>query len=904
MLDRWLTIARLRFRSLAHRRQLDADLDEELEDHLARQIAANLARGMSLDAASRAARVAFGGVQQQREGSRDARGLRWFEDFIQDARYGCRLWIREPRLTLVALLSLALATGANAAVFSLVDALLLRDLPVREPGKLVLLTSGNPTDAWSRAVWDEVAARASPFDGSIAWASDRFDLTAGGRSAFAEGVWVSGSYFPVLGVQPTKGRLIAPNDDRPGAPAGPAAVISHRFWQRHFAGAPDVIGRTMTINGTPCTIVGITAASFFGVDVGRSFDVALPLAQRRTIEPTARDTPVTIMLRLRSNQTVDAATQLLRGLQSQIRAATLPDWPAQFLAGYLKRPFTLLPSGTGASSVRGRYTQPLLAVAVLVGLVLLTACVNLANLSLARMTARRRELAMRLSLGASRSRLVRQLTAESAVLAITGSALGMAVAASSARLLLGLLSTPEFGVKPGPMPGSIALDVGIDGRVMAFGCAIATLTTILVGVWPAFRSTPRTPRPDATGGVAREKRGRLPSGGLIVVQTAFVLVLVVTASLFARTLRLLETRPLGFDPHRVLEVNVSAEATGLDPHARTAVYAQVLDAVRAVPGVTDAAAATLIPVAHGGTFMQPIGRISGAAALPPTGAQCALNVISPDWFTTLAVPILEGRDFASTDRTASRPVAIVNRAFVTRFLQGADAVGRRIQLFLPGPPPPDVEVVGVVADSIYGSLRDPVQPTLYLPLAQRDGVWIPFLGTINLSIRTTSGVADTKSIESAIVTAQPSLRLTFKPLMDLIDDTLSQERAVAAVAVTFAALGSLLALVGLYGVVAFGTIQRRGELAVRQALGATPATIVRLVAGRTGIHVIVGLVLGIGATLSTSRFIAALLYGVAPQDPLIVASVAGGLAILAALASLLPAWRVTRGDVAPILREV
>ncbi len=834
----------------------------------------------------------------------------------QDVRLALRTLAGTPIVSAVAVLSLALGIGANTAIFSLIDSLLLQTLPVRDPGRLVLLTEDtpNPNPYWNYRVWREIHRRPQPFDGTLAWAGTRFDLASGGETRYVDGLWVSGSFFDVLGVRALLGRTLSEADDVPGGGQdGPVAVISYDFWRRHFGGAPNAIGQTLALDRATFTIVGVTPRGFFGAEVGHSFDVAAPVEDQALVSGAGRPRnpaggpEVSIMARLRSGETIDTATAALRGVQPQIREATLPQGlPKAFLDTYLKSAFTLAPAATGASLLRRRFSRPLLAIMAIVVLVLLVACANLANLALARADARRRELGVRCALGASRWRLVRQLLAESVVFASVGAGLGLVVASWSARLLVRQLVTTVSYSGPSATTGDVFLNVSIDGRVLAFTAVLTVATALVFAMLPALRASRVAPLDaliERSNGAWRRRRTG-PAGILIVAQVAISLVVIVAAGLFTRTLAALETRPLGFDCHLILIATLDARHTPVAPGRRQALYGEVLDAVRRLPGVADAALSSVPPVTNGPTLGQPIKAVSGEAPLPPRGAFSALNLISPGWFQTMGIPLVRGRDVTRQDRLDTPPVVVVNETFAQTFVPGASAIGRTLTLFLPGPPPPPVEIVGVVSDTVYGGLRARIRPTIFLPLAQRDAVWWPFLTSVNLSIRSNAGRPEllTKSVTSAIGAVNPDLALTFHPLTDYVNDSLVQERLVTLLSGSFAVLALLLAALGLYGVTAYSVARRRTEIAVRMALGALPGNIVRLVLTRVLVLVAVGAGVGAAVSLWASTFVAALLYDVRPRDPATITGAAAALVAVASLAAWLPARRASRIDPASVVR--
>jgi putative ABC transport system permease protein len=686
-------------------------------------------------------------------------------------------------------------------------------------------------------------------------------------------------------------------------------VISYSFWQRRFGGAMDAIGRTMVLDDVPFTIVGVTPPAFFGLEVGREFDVAVPLSDepllrgREDLLDHREQTWLTIMVKLRPAQSVDAATAGLRGVQSQIREATLPDpakGPPHYLDRYLKEAFALVPSATGTSVLRRRFEQPLQVVMVVVAFVLLIACANIANLSLARATARHHELCVRQALGASRWRLVRQLLTESVVLASIGMACAIPIASWGSRLLVRQLSTQA---------NTVFLDLSIDGHVLMFTMGITVATMLLFGAAPALRGAGVAPVDalKAPGHVTSEhgRIGRLASS-LIIAQVALSVVLVMAASLFVRTFSSLATRPLGFERDRVLVVTMSAQRATVDPAQRLLLYERAREAVRTLPGVAAAALSPITPVS--GNSFTPRIEVSGGMALPDSERVTFGNLISPGWFRTFGTPLIAGRDIIDRDRKGTPPVAVVNQEFARKFLAGASPLGHTITLALNGPTAdPPIEIVGVAADAVYRSLRDPVPPTMYLPLAQHDGdqAFLVPLASASLSVQSTLGPPGllTKSIAAAIGVVNPELTLTFRPLADQVDASLTQERLVAMLSGFFGALALLLAGLGLYGVTAYAVSRRRTEIGIRMALGAEPAAVVRLVLSRVVILVGIGAVIGSGLSLWASKFVASLLYGLAPRDPMTLIVAVATLAAVGVAAGWLPARRASRIDPAAVLRE-
>lgn len=901
-------IARL-LQPLGQRRR-DAELEEELQLHL--ELAAEDARrrGVPSDQARRAARIRVGGVPQAVEALRDQRGLPFVTGLGQDLRLAARSLRSAPGVTAMAILSLALAIGANTAIFSIVDSLLLRALPVRDPGRLVHVTDAVVTEdgttrvrAWSNPVWEQIRNRAGFFEALTAWSFTRFDRSSGGETQFVDGVWADGGFFGTLGVQAALGRTFSDEDDRRGGgPDGPVAVISYAYWQRQWVGALDVLGGEVRLEDVTFTIVGVTPPEFHGPEVGRSFDVIVPLRTEALIRrrdsalDSASTNFLTIMARLKPAQSLEAATAALRGIQRQVREATLGPWDAQVAERFLTAPFTVLPAATGYSTLRRSYERPLLIIEAVVALVLLIGCVNVANLLLARAVARRHELSVQVALGASPWRLARQLFAESSILAAAGAAFGVVVAAYGSRFLVRQLSTPT---------AVVFLDVSIDGRVIAFMAAVTAVTVLLFGTAPAFRAT----RADPVD--ALKEQGRAPSqqahGGMmervIVVQVALSMVLLVAAGLFIRSFNQLANRPLGLQPQRVLVVALDPQRTMVAPEQRVALYERVRDAVAGLPGVAHAAMSHITPVGGGG-FTPPVEIAGkGTAMRVDPNEDVFGNLISQGWFATFGTRVVAGRDFTEGDRTGAPRVAIVNETFVRRFLDGVSPLGRVITVYPNTPRALRMEIVGMAADAVYSSPRYAVPPTWFAPLAQFDVPGFPF-SRISLSVRATTDAPAqlTKNVAAAVAEENPRLALTFRTLSNQIDTSLARERLMALLAGFFGLLALLLAALGLYGVTAHATSRRRTEIGIRLALGATPARVTRLLLARVSLLVVAGIVAGAALSLWATKFVDGLIYDVAPRDPATLIGAALVLLGTGAVAAWVPARRAVHIDPSTVIR--
>lgn len=880
-------------------RRAERQLDVELRDHLDRLTADYMRSGLGEREARRQARLAFGGLDQVKEACRDVRGTRWLEAAAQDLRYGLRMLRHSPMFTTVAVASLALGIGANSAIFTLVDGVLLKSLPVRDPGRLVLLDQGS----WTNPIWEQIRDYPAPlFDGATTWSDVRFDLSRGGRTEFVEGLWVSGAFFDVLGVPALMGRTFTAGDDaRDGGASGPVAVISHAFWRRQFGGAADVVGKPLTLDRTAFTIVGVTPPGFLGPAIGRSFDVAVPLGTQAIVR--GRDSwldrrstwTLEIMARLKPGQSVEAATAALRAAQPQIRRATLPDWPSDMAAQYLRDGFSLVPAASGPGGLRDQYARPLLVLMGVVGLVLLIACANIANLLMARAAGRRHEFSLRLALGASPSRLVRQLLVESLLLSTLGAGLGLLLAQWGSALLVAQLSTPRSLVE---------LDLGLDWRIVAFTAAVAVATAVLFGIAPALGAGRAQPH-DALKGHGRTAEGRShrsSGAAVIATQVALSLVLVMAAGLFIRTFATLTTLDLGFDRHPVLVVDVDASRSRVDPAARAALYDAVREAAAAVPGVAGAGVSRITPVSGSG-WNGPI-ELPGRSDLSERERMSFFNSITPGWFAAYGTSLRAGRDFDQRDTAGAPPVGIVNDTFVRRFLNGVDPIGATVHYRAgPGATIPSVQIVGVVRDAAYRSVRDPVPPVLYFPFAQAHAVQAP--AAVSLSVRAAGGAPTllSRTLTSALTAVDQDLSLTFRPLSAYVEGALVRERLMAMLSGFFAALALLLAGIGLYGIAAYTVSRKRAEIGVRIALGADRARVARLVLGGVARPVAIGIAAGAALSLWASKFVATLIYGLEPRDPATFLAAAGVLAGTALLAAWLPARRAARTDPARALRE-
>ncbi|HEY3044844.1 MAG TPA: ABC transporter permease [Vicinamibacterales bacterium] len=867
--------------------------------------------------AAHTSRRALGNAALAREDARAVWIWRWLDDLWRDFAYAIRSLRRTPVFSAVLILTLALGIGANTAIFSIVNSLLLRALPVAEPHRLVIVSApsadsrGN-TPAWTNAIWEQIRQRAATmFDGAVAWGflspNERLSLSqGGGESQPIDALFVSGEFFPELGVPALIGRTFTSSDDVRGAgPDGPVTIISYALWQRRYGGDASVLGTPLVVERIPFTIVGVTPPEFFGPEVGRTFDIALPINAEPLIR--GKDSGIdgtyywlSVMVRLKSGQSLSEATALLRGVQPQIREAAMPAaLLPQFRDRFLPEPFSLVSAASGTSQLRQRYQQPLLAILVVVALVLIIACANIANLLLARTSARQHELSVRIALGASGARIARQMLVESLVLAGAGAAVGLALSLWAGRALVAQLSTAATRV---------SLDLSLDWRILAFTAAVTVATVLIFGTAAAFRATRVAPidvlnRRGASGGA----RSSL-SNSLVVVQVALSVVLVVTAGLFVRTFERLATLPLGFDAGRVLQVNVDVRRAAIEPASRVPLYHQLVATVATLPGVAHAAGSMATPLGGGGI----IGEIQlpGATPSQPEPGPVAfwnshstfVNEITPGWLATYGTGVRGGRDINERDGETAQPVALVNEAYARKFLSGRNPLGETVQFVqaMGGRPR---TIVGIASDAVYLSGRDGVRPTVYIPLAQHDFRG-PMQTNLSMAVRSSAGspVALAPSIAAALMHVDRNLLFSFRTLQDRVDASIIQERLIAILSGFCGVLALLLAGIGLFGVTSYAATRRRAEIGIRMALGAQVSDVLTLVLRQTLMLVALGIGLGVAGAAAVTRYLNALLFGITPLDPPTFVAVSLLLVTVGTLAAYLPARRATRVDPMVALR--
>ncbi|HEV2422832.1 MAG TPA: ABC transporter permease [Candidatus Acidoferrales bacterium] len=876
----------------------DAQLDSELRFHVEQQTAENVAAGMPAEEARRRALAQFGGLESRKEEARDARGTRFVGTLFQDIRFAFRILRKTPLVTGIALLSLALGIGANAAIFSLVDAVMLRMLPVQNPEQLAQITflspvSPRPRPNVTNPIWEQVRDHQDAFSGVFAWSPEMFDLAEGGEVNNINGIYASGDYFNALGVRPAAGRLFVASDDVRNCPG--VAVLGYGFWQSHYAGAESAVGGLIRLNGHSFPIVGVAQRGFSGTDIGETFGVAIPicaeatLAGKDSVLDVRDDWWLSMMGRLKPGVTVGQADARMKVLSPPLFGAVVPqDWPAKSQDIFRKYTFAIFPGGTGTSGrygLRRQYSRPLEILMFVVGLVLLIACANIASLLLARSAARQKEIAVRLSLGASRARLIGQMLTESIVLSGAGAILGIFFAGWGSALLVRFVSTQK---------NQVFLDLKMDGRVLAFTIAIAVLCGLLFGILPALRST----RVDAISamkeGQSQASGGRSHSSAarwIVAGQVALSLILVVEAGLFIRTFVNLMTLDAGFDRNNVLMVETNIHNAGIAEPARVPLYSQMLAKLRAIPGVVSASQCWVTPLSGG----QWDNTVTVAGRPLPSGVDpdTLLNWVTPGYFETMRTSLLEGRTFDARDTASSTPVIIVNQLLARRYFGTQSAIGQHLTGGSQGMLRQPMEIIGVVQNAKYTSLEEDFQPEAYFPLTQIQNS-VAEGSTFEIRTAMTPGVL-IPAVRDAMGSVNKLASLQFTTLRQKADDSVAQEHLMAVLSGFFGALALLLTAIGLYGVMAYVVTQRTHEIGIRMALGAQQGSILSLVLRDAVIVLAAGIAAGLAAIWVT-RLGLQILFGIKSQDVWSILLAVVVLVFVTLVATYIPARRAMKVD--------
>ena len=834
------------------------------------------------------------------------RSAPFLSGLVSDLRHGLRLLRGDPVFASVAILSLALGIGANTAIFQLLDAVRLRTLPIPHPEEVYnIRTARNPwgrtghfSSYWSQltnGIWERMRDQQQAFSKVAAFGGQPLNLAPTGEARYVEGLWVSGGFFDLAGVPPLRGRLITPADDVPGC-GSPPAVVSERFWRRELGARESAIGEKLSVEGHPFEIAGVAPARFFGFDVGRDFDVALPICADPLITDEARvggmdQWFLAAVGRLKPGWTPDRANEHLKAISRGIFEATVPaSYDAVNERHYRAFKLEAQPLSSGLSDLRDEYGSPLWLLLAISATVLLIACANLANLLLARATARQREIAVRLALGASSRRLVRQLLAESLVLAALGAAAGVALAQALSRVLVTFVSTRDTRWFVAMRP---------DGRILLFAAALATLTCVLFGLLPALQASRTQPieamksggRGSSSGGARTAVRR-----ALVVAQVSLSLVLLFGALLFVGTFRNLLSVDAGFRRDHLLVTELNLSRLKPDVEQRLRLRRQILERLRAVPGVEAAATVRIVP-AGGNSWNESIGVDDTSVARETAN----FNRVSPGYFATMGTPILAGRDFDERDRAGAEPVAIVTEKFVRQFLPGVNPIGRVLrQDAEPNGRVPRYRIVGLVKDSKYGDLREDFTPIVFLPDAQDEKPRL--LAAFVLRSRLPLGPL-TAALKGAVAETSPEIGVDFQAFQDILHDGLVRERLLATLAGFFGVLAAVLAMVGLYGVVSYMVERRRNEIGVRMAIGATRRDIVTMVLREAAVLVGVGVAIGTALAILAGGAAKSMLFGLKPGDPASLALAVLALSVVAAAASVVPARRAATLDPVAALRE-
>jgi predicted permease len=831
---------------------------------------------------------------------------------FQDLRFGARMLLKHKGLTLVAVLSLALGIGANTAIFSLIDAVLMKMLPVKHPEQLVFLEESGDSQGRKRRsdisyeFFDRLRRQPEGLVEVCTFSTRRpLNALVGDRTEVAQTQQVSGGFFAVLGTAAIMGRTFTDDDDKvPGA--HPVAVISYNYWHRRFARDPAIVGKTISVTGYPFTIIGVTPPEFFGITVDDAPDLWIPMMMRTQILPGESiedyfNNPLSFVLgRLKPGVTEQQASASLTNLLQQLLLAEAgPRLSPEDQQSLRQARVSLTPASKGLSSLRSQFSEPLRVLMAIVALVLLIACANVANLLLARATARKKEVAIRLALGASRLRLIRQLLTESVLLALSGGALGLFFAWWGGRLLLTLVAS-------GRTP--VSLKLTLDARALLFTTVVSLLTGILFGLAPAWRATRVDVAPALAEGARDSGGARLGLGKtLVIAQVAVSLVLLVSAGLFVRTLANLRNVEIGFQPEKVLLFSVDPRMLGYEGRRIANLYQLLMERLKTIPGVSHVSLSRE-GLLFGGGYRSSVyvpGRTPRDGENPsPDDKRFSPNHshlynVGPDYFATVGLPILRGRGFTEQDNESAQAVAVVSEYFARYYFGNEDPLGKRF-----GRSEEEnnrIEIVGVVKDAKYNSLRQQTLRTFYVPYLQNPSSWRETTFQIRVAGEPQKIIPALRQAAQAVEQKLPIYNVN--TLARQIDASIVQERLIGTLSGFFGLVALALAAIGLYGLLAYSVTQRTREIGIRMALGARPGAVLKLVIWQGMLLVLIGAAVGLVAAFNLTSLMSNHLFGVRANDPFTFAVVALLLAIVAFLACWIPAWSAAKTNPLSSLRR-
>jgi len=879
-----------RLAALFRRRRLEDDLDDELRSHLEMAVELNLSKGMSPEDARREALRGFGGVEQTKELYRDQRGLPMLETTLQDLRFGLRLLRRSPGFSILAILCLTLGIGANAAVFSWIEGILFRPYPAVAHQQRLLALAGTArgevdTTALSWPDFVDLQGSCTLFDSFFVSKIMGTTLSIGDRAEVTTGSIVSANYFDAIGVHPILGRGFEPGEDS-GRNAHPVTVISYQLWQRRFKGDPQIIGKTQRLNGVFHTIVGVAPEGFYGTFVGWAMQFWVPASMEEIFESGG------YKLEDREARWIEAYVRLKPGVTRQQAQQEISSVAQRLEAAYPEtnrgRGIRLWPLWQTPFNNAGTLLPTLEIMLAVVVFVLLIACANVGNLLLVRSFARRHEMTVRLAIGAGRSRLLRQLFTEGLILSAFGAAGGLLVAHWCRHALV--LLFPARGGVTMHLPGEI------DWRVLALSAGICVLATLLVGLVPAMQTgkldLASSLKADSASVVGGRGRAWVRSG-LVVMQVSLSFVLLVGAGLLMHSLQKIRNSSPGFSTHEVLDTGVSLVAAGYDAQRAQNFQDELLARVKALPGVESAAYGRMTPLSYG-SYSSTLISVDGYQPPPEEQPTVEYNEVGPDYFATMGIPLMSGREFTRADDEKAALVAVVNETMASRYWRGGNPIGERVQVKGRW-----MQVVGIAKDSKYESVRETPKPFFYVPLRQN------FSRGVGLYIRTPlNSQTMAAALAREVHALDPNLALyEVITLQEQLDRSTSAQLVALTLVSVLSALALLLAAIGLYGVMSYAVSQSTRELGLRMALGAGASHLWRLVLARGLALTACGVLLGAVAALGLTRLMQSLLYNVSSRDPLAFGAALAVMTMGSLAACFLPAWRATRTDPARALRD-